>query len=77
MKPKAIRFTVDDYIRANRVASRQEEISMFGKQIFARHMVHKSKKTYDRKKKKREDRDVLSFCFEAFDIFFYVMTIVL
>lgn len=49
------KITQDDYIKANRKASREEEIELYGKQIYNRHMVHKSKKKYDRKR----DRKIL------------------
>ena len=52
---KKFRITQEDYIKANRKASREEEIEMFGKQIYNRHLIHKSKKKYDRKR----DRKVL------------------
>jgi hypothetical protein len=40
--------TLEDYIKANRKASREEEIRLYGKQIFNRHVIHKSKKQYNR-----------------------------
>ena len=49
MKQKKLRITVDDYLLAQRKASREEEIRAHGKQIRGRHMLHKSKKTYSRK----------------------------
>ena len=50
MKPKRFRITIDDYIVANRKASREEEILAHGKQISMRHVLHKSKKAYNRKR---------------------------
>ena len=50
MKHKRFRITKDDYIIANRKASREEEIAAHGKQISMRHVLHKSKKAYDRKR---------------------------
>lgn len=47
------RFTDMDYIKANRKASRDEEISLYGKQIHNRTTVHKSKKTYNRQRDKK------------------------
>ena len=44
-----------DYIKANRKASRDEEISTYGKQIFTRCSIHKSKKAYNRQKTKKVD----------------------
>lgn len=41
-----------DYIKANRKASREAEIKMYGKSITWRHTVHKSKKTYNRQRYK-------------------------
>lgn len=38
------KITEIDYIKANRKASRDEEISLYGKQISNRKMIHKSKK---------------------------------
>lgn len=43
-------ITQEDYIKANRKASREEEIRLHGKQIYNRHVVHKSKKHYNRKR---------------------------
>jgi len=47
---KKFRITLQDYIIANRKASREEEIEAHGKQISMRKALHKSKKTYDRKR---------------------------
>lgn len=47
---KQFRITVEDYIKANRKASREEEIAAHGKQISMRHSVHRSLKTYNRKR---------------------------
>lgn len=47
------RFTELDYIKANRKASREEEICLYGKQIHNRTTVHKSKKTYNRQHNKK------------------------
>ena len=51
------RITEQDYIKANRKASREEEIKMYGKQIAHRHVTHKSKKVYNRQR----DRKIPSF----------------
>lgn len=51
MKGKKISYK--DYIKANRKASREEEINMFGKQIFNRTKVHKSKKQYNRQRDRK------------------------
>ena len=50
---KAYRITQEDYIKASRKASREEEIKLYGKQIFNRHIVHKSKKHYNRKRDRK------------------------
>ncbi len=47
MKQKKI--TEQDYIKAHRKSSREEEIATFGKQVTHRTKVQKSKKVYDRK----------------------------
>ncbi len=53
MKKK--KFTQRDYIKAHRKASREEEISMHTRPVsYSR--VHQSKKKYDRKKIKAEDK---------------------
>lgn len=48
-----MKITTDVYIKANRKASRDEEIRMFGKQISNRQTVHKSKKQYNRQRDKK------------------------
>ncbi|MCQ2139047.1 MAG: hypothetical protein MJZ09_01575 [Bacteroidales bacterium] len=50
MKSKKLRITEKDYIMANRKASREEEIAAHGKQVSFRHVLHKSRKLYDRKR---------------------------
>lgn len=45
--------TLADYVKANRKASREEEIKAHGKQVSMRPAVFKSKKVYDRKKQKK------------------------
>lgn len=52
-----MKITTQDYIKANRKASREEEIKTYGKPITNRPTVHKSKKQYNR----RRDRKVPSF----------------
>ena len=47
------RITEQDYIKANRKASREEEILLHGKQIFNRVAIHKSKKQYNRQQAKK------------------------
>ena len=52
-KMKSFKITQEDYIKANRKASREEEIRLYGKQIYNRHIVHKSKKKYNRKRDRK------------------------
>ena len=47
------KITELDYIKANRKASREEELSLYGKQITNRTTIHKSKKTYNRQQYKK------------------------
>ena len=53
MKRKKLRITEQDYLKANRKASRQEEIESHGHPVQGRAMIHKSKKVYDRNRMKR------------------------
>ena len=53
MKRKKLRITEADYLKANRRASRQEEIESHGHPVQGRAMIHKSKKVYDRNRIKR------------------------
>ena len=53
MKRKKLRITEADYLKANRRASRQEEIESHGHPVQGRAMIHKSKKVYDRNHMKR------------------------
>jgi hypothetical protein len=46
-------ITEIDYIKANRKASRDEEIRLYGRQINARTTIQKSKKTYNRQRDKK------------------------
>ena len=46
----AYRITVQDFIKANRKASREEEIAAYGSQVSFRRVLHKSRKQYDRKR---------------------------
>lgn len=62
---KTYKITQEDYIKANRKASREEEIRLYGKQIFNRHVVHKSKKKYNRKR----DRKVPLFLYKNLCVF--------
>lgn len=47
---KTYKITLEDFMLANRKASREEEIEAHGKQISMRRVIHKSLKAYDRKK---------------------------
>ena len=53
------KITEQDYIKANRKASREIEISSYGKQISNRVVVLKSKKQYNRQR----DRKIPLFFF--------------
>ena len=53
MRRKKLRITEMDYLKANRRASRQEEIASHGHPIQGQAMIHKSKKVYDRNRMKR------------------------
>ena len=44
------RITVQDFIKANRKASREEEIASHGSQVSCRRVLHKSRRQYDRKR---------------------------
>jgi hypothetical protein len=59
---KTLRITQKDYLKANRRASRQEEIDVHGKPVRIS-AVHKSKKKYDRKHEKAEFKKALPFLF--------------
>lgn len=59
---KTKKFTLSDYIKANRKASREAEIENHTRPVhFCR--VHKSKKVYDRKRNKAEDKKALPYLF--------------
>ena len=59
MKPIK-KITEKDYIKANRIASREEEIENHGHPVCHK-KVHKSKKIYDRKRRKADDKDLPFF----------------
>lgn len=52
LRRKDFRITVQDYIKAQRRASRLEEIELHGKPVSGRAAIHKSAKVYDRKRMK-------------------------
>lgn len=56
------RITLQDYIKANRKASREAEIEAHNR-VVPKHKVHRSKKTYDRKQFKAGSND-LPFSFK-------------
>lgn len=47
------KITEQDYIKANRKASREIEIDAYGKQISNRVVIHKSKKQYNRQRDRK------------------------
>jgi hypothetical protein len=59
---KKMRITRDDYIKANRKASREAEIQDHTHPISFKR-VHKSKKVYDRKRSKAENKKALPYLF--------------
>ena len=54
------KITKNDYLLANKKASREEEIFQHGHPIY-HSRIHKSKKVYDRKKMKASDRSLPFF----------------
>lgn len=48
------KFTTDDYIKANRKASREIELEIMGGWV-SKHKVHKSMKSYARKSKHKKN----------------------
>jgi len=50
--------TLADYVKANRKASREEEILAHGKPVSSRPAVFKSKKVYNRKRQQKVNPDV-------------------
>ena len=53
------RITQDDYIKANRKASREAEIEMYGHPI-CHQRVHQSKKVYNRSEERRVGKECRS-----------------
>ena len=49
--------TLADYVKANRKASREEEILAHGKPVSTRPAVFKSKKVYNRKRQQKVNPD--------------------
>jgi hypothetical protein len=56
------RITQSDYIKANRIASREAEIENHGHPVCHK-KIHKSKKIYDRKRKKAGNEDLPFFIY--------------
>ena len=50
---KHYRITQEDFLLANRKASREEEIAAHGKPVTFRTRTHKSLRAYDRSREKR------------------------
>lgn len=61
MTMKKHNITKNDYLKANRKASREEEIALHDKPI-QRPAVHKSKKTYNRKRVKAGIKNLPFIC---------------
>ena len=54
-------ITQEDYLRANKKASREEEISRYGHPLCHKR-IYKSKKVYDRKRIKAGDKNLPFLC---------------
>lgn len=55
MKHKNFKITIEDFLKANRKAAREEEIEKYGKPIIFKTKIHKSKKIYSRKNYKIDE----------------------
>ena len=55
MKHKNFKITIEDFLKANRKATREEEIKKYGKPIIFKTKIHKSKKVYSRKSYKIDE----------------------
>jgi len=55
VKKRTNRITLADYLRANRIASRELEHELRGHGFHAVHKVHKTAKQYVRKQKHKKD----------------------
>lgn len=62
MKPKKLRITLSDYVRAAKRADRTAEIQEHGRPVSFKR-VHKSRKVYDRKRLKAGDKRNLPLLF--------------
>ncbi|MGN0045400.1 hypothetical protein [Alistipes indistinctus] len=56
------RITEQDYLKAHRKASREEEIARHGRPV-GQSRVHRSKKAYDRKRRRQASNACLSILF--------------
>ena len=68
------KITEQDYIKANRKASREEEIRLYGKPISLRRNIHKSKKQYNRQ---RDRKIPYFFCYISLKILIYLLYIII
>ena len=57
MKP--MKITEQDYIKACRKASREDEIAAYGKPLGPRHLVFRSKKQYNRQQMRNDTRSLV------------------
>ena len=57
MKKLKYKITFETYLKAQRRASRQEELDAYGKSISFRHVIHTSKKRYNRQQNKYIEMD--------------------
>lgn len=55
MKYKKFKITIEDFLKTNRKAAREEEIEKYGKPIIFKTKIHKSKKVYSRKNYKIDE----------------------
>lgn len=51
-----MKITEQDYIKACRKASREDEIAAYGKPLGPRHLVFRSKKQYNRQQMRNDTR---------------------
>ena len=54
MKPKAMKLTVEEYIRINKAFNRKDELERNGGRWVSKDRPHKNRKKYDRKKFKHQ-----------------------
>lgn len=63
MKAKTKIGTIEDYVKANRKASREEELERNGGRWVAKDRPHKNKKAYNRKEGKKNQLRLPSLLF--------------